>query len=356
MVSQSNIVAANSIVAIGATVAVALRVVSRALIKSFGADDWLVLAALPLGWGMAICTIIAVHYGLGKHAPSVPPENLVSFIKVYFVTELIRACAMGLIKISILLLYVRIFGPLRYFRILAYNLGAFTVAFAIIVVFVCAFQCLPVAYQWDRTIEGGRCIDSWLFFAVGACFDVLVDLALLILPLPAIWKLQLSILQKLSLIAIFCLGSLTCVFSLIRLIAVVQGKDVPDSTSTLGILAIWSTAEPCLGIVSTCLPTYKPLFIKVFGHKKDIGSPGANISIGGNSTFRRKFNKNGSRVVLTSSTENEEGLELVYSRKNLMPLKTSAAVRGDSTPQGLDIPINSIHVQTKVNSSWSHNV
>ncbi|KAA8568755.1 hypothetical protein EYC84_007749 [Monilinia fructicola] len=210
--------------------------VSRALIRSFGADDWLILVALPLGWGMAICTIIAVHYGLGLHALSVPPENFVPFIKVYFATELIWACAMGLIKISILLLYIRIFGSMRYFRITAYNFGAFTVAWAIMVLFVCAFQCLPVAYQWDKSIEGGRCINSWLFFTVGSSFDVLVDLALLILPLPAIWNLQLSILQKLSLIAIFCLGSLTCVFSLIRLIAVAQDKDVPDPTFTLGIV------------------------------------------------------------------------------------------------------------------------
>ncbi|KAI9645957.1 hypothetical protein NHQ30_005394 [Ciborinia camelliae] len=351
MVSQSHIIAANLVVAIAATVAVALRFVSRALIKSFAADDWLILAALPLGWGMSICTIIAVHYGLGQHVLSVPPENFVPFIKVYYASELIWACSMGLIKISILLLYVRIFGSMRYFRLLAYGFGGFTVAWVIMVVFVCAFQCFPVAYQWDKTIEGGKCINSWLFFTIGSSFDVLVDLALLILPLPAIWKLQLSILQKLSLIAIFCLGSL-----LIRLVAVAQHKDVPDPTFTLGIVAIWSTAEPCLGIVSTCLPTYKPLITKFFGYQKDIGSSGASRSIGGNNTFGSKFNKNGGRIAIRSGSENEDDLQLIYNQKELMSLKTFATASSDSTPKGQDIPMNNIHVQTKINSSWSQNV
>ncbi|ESZ98065.1 hypothetical protein SBOR_1596 [Sclerotinia borealis F-4128] len=344
------------VVALSATLAVTLRFVSRTFIKSFGADDWLILAALPLGWGMAICTIIAVHYGLGQHALSVPPENLVPFIKVYFASEVIWACSMGLIKISILLLYVRIFGSLRYFRILAYGFGGFTFAWAVMVVIVCTFQCLPVAYQWDKTIEGGKCIDSWLFFTIGSSFDVLVDLALLILPIPAVWNLQLSVLQKLSVIAIFCLGSLTCVFSLIRLVAVAQDKNDPDPTFSLGIVAIWSTAEPCLGIVSTCLPTYKPIIIKLFGQKKEVGGSGASKSIGGNSTFGSKFKKNGGRVTLTSGSENEDDLQLVCSQKELLSLQTYATTGGDSTPNGQDIPMDNIHVRTKINSTWSHNV
>ncbi|KAF7879368.1 hypothetical protein EAF04_000564 [Stromatinia cepivora] len=356
MVSQSHIIVANLVVAISATIAVFLRFVSRALIKSFAADDWLILAALPFGWGMAICTIIAVHYGLGQHAQSVPPENIVPFIQVYLASELIWACSMALIKISVLLLYVRIFGSMRYFRLLAYGFGSFTIAWAIMVVFVCTFQCLPVAYQWDKTIEGGQCINSWLFFTIGSSFDVLVDFALLILPLPAIWNLQLSILQKVSLIAIFCLGSLTCIFSLIRLVAVSQDKDVPDPTFTLGIVAIWSTAEPCLGIVSTCLPSYKPIISRIFGHKEDIGSLGTSKPSGDNSTFGSKFNKNGGRVALASASENEDDHQLIYNHKELMSLKTYATTSNDNTAKELDIPMDNIHVQTNINSTWSHKV
>lgn len=52
------IIAANLTVAILATIAVALRFTARwkAGIK---ADDWLILAALPFGWGMCACTLIS---------------------------------------------------------------------------------------------------------------------------------------------------------------------------------------------------------------------------------------------------------------------------------------------------------
>lgn len=121
-------------------------------------------------------------------------------------------------------------------------------------------------------------------------------------------------------------------------------------------MAIWSTAEPCLGIVSTCLPTYKPLIKKIFGHTKDVGSSGASSSIGGNSTFRNKFNKSGGRIALTSGIEKEDDLQLVSSQKELISLETYATASQDNPPKGQDIPMHNIHVQTMINSSWSRNV
>lgn len=122
-------------------------------------------------------------------------------------------------------------------------------------------------------------------------------------------------------------------------------------------MAIWSTAEPCLGIVSTCLPTLKPLAVKIFGQKGGIGSSGTSRSVGGSDeTFGSKFKKNRVRVSLASGTENEDDLRLIAHQKELMSLKTYATASGDSTPNAQDIPMNNIHVQTKINSSWSRNV
>lgn len=43
---------------------------------------------------MAICTIIAVHYGLGEHALLVPPDNFAPFIQVCLLDDLDRAWGM----------------------------------------------------------------------------------------------------------------------------------------------------------------------------------------------------------------------------------------------------------------------
>ncbi|MCJ1331320.1 hypothetical protein MMC10_008009 [Thelotrema lepadinum] len=259
------IIAANLTVAILATIGVALRFIARYIHRAgFGADDWLILAALPFGWGMCIATIIAVNFGLGRHVGTVLPQDLLRFGQAYFSTELLWATSIPLIKISILLLYIRIFGRQRYFRLTAYSLSLLTICWSIMVILVCAFQCRPVSYIWDKSIAGGSCIDALQFFVVGSTIDVVTDFAILLLPLPSVVRLQLGVWQRVGLVAVFLLGSLTCVFSLVRLVVITQqlaNFDL-DVTWASTPIAIWSTAEPCLGILAACLPTLRPLFAR----------------------------------------------------------------------------------------------
>ena len=77
------------------------------------------------------------------------------------------------------------------------------------VVLVVAFQCHPVKYVWnkDPSIDG-TCINQWLFFVVGSVPNVATDFAILILPMPAVWALNMGTAQKISVIGILLLGSL----------------------------------------------------------------------------------------------------------------------------------------------------
>ena len=161
---------------------------------------------------MCAATIIATNNGLGQHLLAVLEADptgamLVREGQAYFSTELLWTVAVFLVKISILLLYVRIFGRLRWMRVSCWIMGAYTTAWAIMVVVVCFTQCQPLALIWDKTIEG-TCIDSWLFFVIGSSLNTFGDLVLLVLPLPAVWGLQLGKFQRVSLMGIFLLGSL----------------------------------------------------------------------------------------------------------------------------------------------------
>lgn len=72
---------------------------------------------------------------------------------------------------------------------------------------VCAFQCKPIEFAWNKTIQG-TCINSELFFVIGSAPNVFTDFIVLILPLPAVWALKTSRFQKVSLLGIFMLGGL----------------------------------------------------------------------------------------------------------------------------------------------------
>jgi hypothetical protein len=115
---------------------------------------------------------------------------------------------LGLIKISICLFLARIFSAANNFRIWSSAVIAFIAAWSIMVVLTAFVLCQPVAFNWDNTIPGGKCADQPSAFLAIGILDLLVDLMVLVLPLPMIWSLQLPLGNKIALFAIFGVGIL----------------------------------------------------------------------------------------------------------------------------------------------------
>lgn len=74
--------------------------------------------------------------------------------------------------------------------------------------FVNLTVCAPIAYYYDRTIPGGSCKNQVISGTANAALSFVGDIAILILPLPMIWTLQMNIRRKLAVTGIFLLGSL----------------------------------------------------------------------------------------------------------------------------------------------------
>ncbi|KAL8766381.1 MAG: hypothetical protein Q9209_006815 [Squamulea sp. 1 TL-2023] len=382
----SGIIAGNIVVVVLATIAVGLRIVSRRMQRlSLEADDYLIFVALPFGWAMCICTLIAVQHGLGRHIGTVPPEQLVTEGQAFFASELIWAASIPIIKISILLLYIRIFGRLRYFRLLAYIIGIFSICWSVMVILVLSFQCRPVQYIWDKSVKG-TCINVPLFFILGSAPNVFTDFVLLVLPMPAVWNLHTTKAQKISLTAIFLLGSLyvnlnlssnapfgpltnalaymgrTCVISLVRFVQLITNATM-DATWSLGIVSVWSTAEPNLGIVSACLPTMKPLLRRVIpqGRTRNAGSNkrsgsgdsgpkkiSATESIGSSGFNKLKRGRGHQQF-----RELDDDDDIVDNLQMGGPTGTQTRITSsDAGEENLGIPMNVIEVKT--NMDWQH--
>ena len=73
-------------------------------------------------------------------------------------------------------------------------------------------QCLPIRYYWQRTGQG-YCIHLIRFNIALASINLVTDVAVLILPIPAIWRLQLPKSKKIGLSAVFLAGLLYVVSS-----------------------------------------------------------------------------------------------------------------------------------------------
>lgn len=73
--------------------------------------------------------------------------------------------------------------------------------------FASMFQCVPVNYNWDRTIPG-HCLNFYLFTIVSSVMNILADVLILVMPLPAIWHMNVNRNNKIALSGVFLLGSL----------------------------------------------------------------------------------------------------------------------------------------------------
>ena len=110
------------------------------------------------------------------------------------------------VKISILLQYRRIFAS-KTMQWITTGGVVFLGAWTIMECFLLTLICIPVAKFWDSSIEG-RCLDSLSIWYVMASFNLISDVLLFVLPLPAIRSLQLPRRQKWTLTIVFGLGIL----------------------------------------------------------------------------------------------------------------------------------------------------
>lgn len=111
------------------------------------------------------------------------------------------------IKLCILLGYLRIFKIDRYTRwAIWFGMFACTV-FYVVSFCVTAFRCKPVAAAWVPAIPG-ECLDYDTFPLATGYFNFLTDFYILLVPLPAIFRLKLPLVRRLRIASIFGLGVL----------------------------------------------------------------------------------------------------------------------------------------------------
>lgn len=144
--------------------------------------------------------------GMGLHADKVKPAKIVMMAKWLLVAEILYAWNLGWTKISLLLMYYRIFH-VPYFKKMAWAVGGFVMAWVICITFLFIFICVPVQKLWYPQLPG-HCINQVGTWIANASSTIFTDLAILILPIPQIWNLQLRTAEKLGLTFAFGLGFL----------------------------------------------------------------------------------------------------------------------------------------------------
>lgn len=114
--------------------------------------------------------------------------------------------AATLTRSSILFFYRRIFISKR-FTIMVWVVLSMVIGYFISCSIAAVFGCEPVSWFWNRD-QPGHCMDEIMFFKVNGILNLILDLIVLLLPIPMLWRLQMYTKKKIALSLIFSLGLL----------------------------------------------------------------------------------------------------------------------------------------------------
>ncbi|KAI2788218.1 hypothetical protein POX_e06231 [Penicillium oxalicum] len=247
-------------ISIVAVICVAVRFVMRFTSQNARpfADEWLAAVSLIPMLALLAASLVAGNYGLGKHVWLVEIGAMVKMKKILFSYLLIYIFELFLIKLCILSFYRRIFGRrttiwICLFLTIGWTLGSMIALLT---------SCDPISYFWTSTydLDAGHFRYSFYDYYIGnAAANVVIDLLILLIPIPVFWNLHMRITQKLMITSLFFIGVFVCVASIVRLHYLTFLKNTVDITWYMSDVYVWSTVEPCLGIICACLPALQPL-------------------------------------------------------------------------------------------------
>ncbi|KAK7539218.1 hypothetical protein IWX49DRAFT_232252 [Phyllosticta citricarpa] len=275
------------------TMMVALRFYTRLAITRMhlAADDYLILVAMFLSNASSIMVAVAdFAFDEGQALGNSPSDiqKKIGMRKIHWVATQMYPIMSFTLKISILLLYRRIF----------FVVPTFTRVCNVLIILISAlhlagfssgiFLCVPISYFWEQVLppgapgapmHKGRCQNYQVAWLVLGSFNVLTDLITVVLPLPVLGRLKITAQRRAFLVFIFTLSSVPVIASLLRiqpLVRIPGGNDDPLFSQHVWELQLYCGIEISVGITCACLPTLTPLAVRLF--PKLMGSQGGNGS------------------------------------------------------------------------------
>ena len=292
-----------------AVLAVGLRFTSKRITGvKYGVDDWLLLASLILYFVAEVlvircgcfrgCIISAMIYRLifcvqptslaakpcrlttidtrstFRYEDIIPPiskTHQLTQLQYVYIYSVFYFPVIALALASVLFLYRRIFYPshIRYTSlVLAAVCFAWCTAALVIEI---GFPGHKIAYFFPGASTTTFNVTYLTFWLAMGIIETLLEIIILLLPLREIARLQLSRRKKYLLSIIFSLGGFVIITAIIRL-SILYRPTKPDLDLTKG--DIWFNVHLGTGIISACLPTFRPLisrsssFLQSFSSRK----------------------------------------------------------------------------------------
>ncbi|KAH8846813.1 hypothetical protein MCOR27_005240 [Pyricularia oryzae] len=230
-------------------------------------DDWCIVATLAMGIPstIVIATGLIPQGHLGMDIWMLEPATIENFGRYFYTVEVLYFAELMLLKMSLLFFYLRIF-PSRGVRRILWATIIFNGVYGVAFVLVGIFQCNPISYFWTKW-DGehqGKCINVNAMAWSNAAISIALDLWMLAVPMWQLRTLRMHWKKKIGVGAMFVVGTLITVVSVLRLQSLVDFASSDNPTQTSWDVTFWSLLEIKVGIFCACMPTLRLLLVRIF--------------------------------------------------------------------------------------------
>ncbi|KAF2475184.1 uncharacterized protein BDR25DRAFT_331759 [Lindgomyces ingoldianus] len=238
-------------------------------------SDWLVLVAWVCGSGLSVMEI----YGVAVNAFAVPlnttshlsqglNERLKNVQHMEYAFVLTGVFSIGLVKLSVCLLYWHLFAKVKIRRFLAVWIAiivTWTVAFLISEFLECGTHPLKVFGTKQDLAKYCPHIHKIGYALVGS--DVATDLITLLIPLPLVMGMRLPWTRKILLAATFLVGALAVGASTAKAYIYIASSLAmmhEDGIILVTAYSMWNLVEVHVSITAACGMTLRPILGRIF--------------------------------------------------------------------------------------------
>jgi hypothetical protein len=271
------------------TIFFALRCYVRAFVKrTWIFEDWLV----TIGWAGAVsyCGIMRAtmsHHG-GQHGWDINREEANEAGYWFNVAAIHYGVMIAIAKLAVLWLYRRVFSPAKrsLFDLAIISLIVLTIGFYGSTTFVKIFECYPRERIWNKAVPG-KCVQMKWILMVSGGFNTVTDFIIMLLPIHAVWKLQIDKVRKGLVILAFTFGACAPIFATIGFVVRLKNSGNLDKTWKQPEILLWGAAELASGNLCVCFPELAILFRKQLRNRSSARRPTASVLAGSGGKSKR---------------------------------------------------------------------
>ncbi|KAG5999632.1 hypothetical protein E4U21_006543 [Claviceps maximensis] len=199
--------------------------------------------------------------GGGLNIEEIPKTDIQSFFKSCYAATIIYMPMALSVKLALLLITIRVFGKVHRKTLMGvYCLIGLLFCYYGTGFFIKIFICWPISAYWRG--ETNKCLNHGAIIIADSITSVSSDLAILLLPMPLTWSLQLPPKKRLRVGGMLCAGGIATAFSIYRLNLILHELDSPNQSVVFTKVILSGNAEVAIGLICACLPAVNTLYLQ----------------------------------------------------------------------------------------------